>query len=85
MTGGFENAVYDRRLLVYNLNKLAGPRINLIQDEENPEVRKRMIDRRDRFGGPVPLNGFALPNLLPVPAPTDDGSGAENVAEKGDA
>ncbi|MBI2425552.1 MAG: 4Fe-4S binding protein [Candidatus Hydrogenedentes bacterium] len=69
MTAGFENAVYDRRLLVYNLNKMAGPRINLIQDEENPDVRKRMVERRDRYGGPVPLNGFGLPNLLPVPAP----------------
>ncbi|NUM52271.1 MAG: 4Fe-4S binding protein [Candidatus Hydrogenedentes bacterium] len=68
MTGGFENAVYDRRLLVYNLNRLAGPRINLIQDEANPEVRKRMIEKRDRYGGPVPLNGTGLPNLPPLTA-----------------
>ncbi len=73
MTGGFENAVYDRRLLVYNLNKLAGPRINLIQDEQDPEIRNRMIERRDRYGGPVPLNGFALPNLPPVAACLDAG------------
>lgn len=69
MTGGFENAVYDRRLLVYNLNKLAGPRINLIEDEQDPEVRKRMVDWRSRYGGPVPINGTGLPNLPPVGAP----------------
>lgn len=76
MTGGFENAVYDRRLLVYNLNRLAGPRINYIEEEENPEVRKRMVERRDRYGGDVPLNGFALPNLPPVPMPADSDSRA---------
>lgn len=78
MTGGFENAVYDRRLLVYCLNKLAGPRINLIQDEQDAAVRARMIDPRERFGGPIPMNGAGLPNLPPValPAPPDVSTGA---------
>ncbi len=66
MTGGFENAVYDRRLLVYCLNKLAGPRINLIQDELDPDIRAQMIDQRERFSGPIPMNGSGLPNLPPV-------------------
>lgn len=73
MTGGFENAVYDRRLLVYSLNKLAGPRINLIEDEQDPNVRGKMIDWRARYGGPIPLNGTGLPNLpaLGAPKPAD--------------
>ena len=66
INGGFENAVYDRRLLVYCLNKIAGPRINLIQDEQDPDVRTRMIEPRDRFSGPIPMNGVALPNLPPI-------------------
>lgn len=77
MSGGFENAVYDRRLLVYCLNKLAGPRINLVQDEPDPEVRQLMIEPRDRFGGPVPLNGTPLPNL---PAVSAGGAGASEGA-----
>lgn len=69
MTGGFENAVFDRRLLVYNLNRLAAPRINLIQDEQDPAVRARMIDWRSRYGGPIPLGGTGLPNLPAIGAP----------------
>lgn len=71
MTGGFENAVYDRRLLVYNLNHLAAPRINMILDEPSLEIRDQMIEPRERFSGPIPLNGQGLPNLLPVLADAD--------------
>lgn len=84
MTGGFENAVYDRRLLVYNLNHLAGPRINLIQDELDPEVRKRMVDWRSRYGGPIPLGGTGLPNL-PAIGTTVSPDCAEPGARLGDA
>jgi NADH-quinone oxidoreductase subunit I len=66
MSHGFENAVYDRRLLVYNLNQIAGPPANMIELEDDPEIRKRMIDKRERYGGPVPMNGHPLPNLRPL-------------------
>ncbi len=84
MTPHFENAVFDRRLLVYNLNRLAGPRINLIQDTEDPALRDRMVDRRDRFGGPIPLNGFALPNL-PAVLPNDPSITDETKSQTGAA
>lgn len=66
-TGDFENAVYDRRLLVYNLNSEAGPPASFVLEEEDPAVRKKMLDPRDTYGGPVPLNGHALPNLAALP------------------
>jgi len=87
MGHAFENAVFDRRLLVYGLNPVAGPPASMIKDEEDPEVRRRMSDARTVLGGPIPLNGFGLPNLkalavtptadpLPIavtdPLPADD-------------
>jgi NADH-quinone oxidoreductase subunit I len=66
MSHGFENAVYDRRLLVYNLNQVAGPPVNAIELEDDPEIRRKMIDPRERYGGPVPMNGHPLPYLRPL-------------------
>lgn len=66
-THEFENAVYDRRLLVFNLNSEAGPAANFVLEEEDPVVRRKLTEPRDTYGGPVPLNGHALPNLAPVP------------------
>lgn len=63
----FENAVYDRRLLVYNLNRQAGPPASLVTEEEDIAVRQKMMTRREPCGGPIPLNGHPLPNLRPLP------------------
>ncbi|MFA6243242.1 MAG: 4Fe-4S binding protein [Candidatus Hydrogenedentales bacterium] len=63
----FENAVYDRRLLVYNLNRQAGPPASLVTEEEDIDVRRKMMSHREICGGPIPLNGHPLPNLRPLP------------------
>lgn len=62
----FENAVYDRRLLVYGLNPVAGPAASVYEIEDDPEVQRRLSDPREILGGPIPLNGSGLPNLPAV-------------------
>lgn len=65
----FENAVYDRRLLIYTLNRFAGPTAKTIEGEEDPEMRKKLIATltpRDPYGGAVPVNGHPLPNIRPL-------------------
>ena len=44
MTGGFENAVYDRRLLAYSLNRYSGPPANALKKIEDPAERKKMME-----------------------------------------
>lgn len=60
----FENAVYDRRLLIFTLNRYAGP--SVLRKVEPPEARSKMMEPRDRYGGPVPLNGTAIPVVQPL-------------------
>ena len=60
MDGSFEGAVYDRRLFVFTLNHYAGPAAGLLAKVADPEERKKMIEPRDRYSGPVPLNGQEL-------------------------
>ncbi|MCX5655914.1 MAG: 4Fe-4S binding protein [Planctomycetota bacterium] len=67
MTHDFENAVYDRRLLVFTLNTYAGPHAAAMLKESDEAVRKQAMEPRDRYGGPVPLNGHPLPNIRPLP------------------
>jgi NADH-quinone oxidoreductase subunit I len=77
MTHDFENAVYDRRLLIYTLNRYAGPHAKILLQHE-PALRKTLMEPRDRYGGPVPLNGHALPNVRPLPVePRVDGPGGK--------
>ncbi len=61
----FENAVYDRRLLIYNLNRYAGPQAE-VMEKLDEETRKQAMEPRDAYGGPVPLAGEELPNIVPV-------------------
>lgn len=75
----FENAVYDRRLLIYNLNRYAGPAASVVFDEEDPEVRAKLTEPRDIYGGPVPLNGHPLPNIRPVVPAADEADPAAAV------
>jgi NADH-quinone oxidoreductase subunit I len=57
MSGSFEAAVYDRRLLTYNLNRYAGPPASVLQKTEDPEQRLKMMEPRGAYSGPVPLGG----------------------------
>jgi NADH-quinone oxidoreductase subunit I len=66
MTPAFENAVYDRRLLIYSLNKYAGPPANVLAKVEDAETRQKMMEPRERYGGDVPLNGHAFANSRAV-------------------
>ena len=62
MSHDFENAVYDRRLLVYTLNRYAGPPAAVMNGVTDPAERGGMMTALDAYGGPVPMNGHALPN-----------------------
>ena len=83
----FENAVYDRRLLIYTLNRFAGPTAKTIEGEEDPEMRAKLIKTltpRDPYGGAVPLNGYPLPNIRPLPVtPRGDEQPPVAVSEEG--
>ncbi|MBI2435968.1 MAG: 4Fe-4S binding protein [Candidatus Hydrogenedentes bacterium] len=78
----FENAVYDRRLLIYNLNTQAGAAARFVVEEE-AEMRRKMMAPREVCGGPIPLNGHYLPRVEPLQVvPLLDGPAPENaVAE----
>jgi NADH-quinone oxidoreductase subunit I len=65
----FETAVYDRRLLIFNLNRYAGPWAGVLTKEPDLAVRAKMMEPRDRYGGPVPLNGTAIPKVQPLQRP----------------
>lgn len=67
MSGSFESAVYDRRLLVYSLNPYAGPPASGLQKIESPEDRQRAMEPRRPYSGPIPLLGTPLAGL-PAPA-----------------
>jgi NADH-quinone oxidoreductase subunit I len=50
--GSFESAVFDRRLLCYNLTRYAGPTSTVLMKVADPEERRRMIEPRAVFSGP---------------------------------
>lgn len=64
----FESAVYDQRLLVYNLNRYAGPAAAALMKINDPEERKKMMEPRGFYEGPVPLCGAGLPGCPAGPA-----------------
>jgi NADH-quinone oxidoreductase subunit I len=68
-----ENAVYDRRLLIFTLNRYAGP--SVLRKVEPIEARSKMMEPRDRYGGPVPLNGTAMPVVQPLTVKPEDKPG----------
>lgn len=63
----FEAAVYDRRVLIYNLNDFAGPPVAVInrakRKEENVEELLATKESRERYEGKVPLSGTPLPGV----------------------
>ncbi|MFC2074812.1 4Fe-4S binding protein [Bdellovibrionota bacterium] len=63
MSGDFESAVYDRRLLVYNLNKYKGPFAKLYKKIEDPEKQKASIEPNEPYEGDLPLTGTKFPGI----------------------
>jgi len=57
----FESSVYDPRLLVYNLNPYAGPAATALLKITDPEERKKLLEARTFYEGPVPLCGEKMP------------------------
>jgi NADH-quinone oxidoreductase subunit I len=74
----FENAVYDRRLLIFTLNRYAGPYASILNKEPDLERRKKMMEPRDCYGGPVPLNGTVIPVVQPLAVKSEDKPGETN-------
>lgn len=64
----FESAVYDQRLLIYNLNHYAGPAASALMKVSDPEERGKMMEPRGFYAGPVPLCGTKLPGCPVGPA-----------------
>ena len=60
MNGNFESAVFEKRLLVYNLNRYAGPPANALIKVADPEERRKLLKPRAPYSGPVPLLGISL-------------------------
>jgi NADH-quinone oxidoreductase subunit I len=77
MTHDFENAVYDRRLLVFTLNRYAGPPGSVLLKQSDPALRQKMMEPQDRYGGPVPMAGHALPTVRPLRVPAAESSPAQ--------
>ncbi len=59
----FEASVFDRRLLVYQLNPYAGPSARILEKCQNAEEANRMKEPRERYSGPLPLDGNDLPGV----------------------
>ena len=60
-TGNFEGAVFDKRLLVYNLNDYKGPPAKFLATEPDPEKLSALKEPLSLFAGPTPLGGTDLP------------------------
>jgi NADH-quinone oxidoreductase subunit I len=79
MTGDFESAVYDRRLLIFTLNRYAGPPASVL-DQAAPADREKMMEPRDVYGGPTPMNGQAMPEVPPLAAAQGSAGGAAGTS-----
>ena len=78
MNVSFESAVYDRPLLVYNLTRYAGPTSSVLGKVTDPDERKKMIELREVYSGPVPLCGALLAGVPTKPPLSggEEGSGS---------
>ena len=56
----FEGSVYDRRLLIFNMSRYAGASASVLQKIADPEERKRAIEPRTPYYGPLPMAGEAM-------------------------
>ena len=73
MTGDFESSVFDRRLLVFNLNEYAGPTAGQHDKLEDDELAKSQMKPMKKYQGPVPMCGGEMDGIpkLDVEKPTD--------------
>lgn len=65
MTGNFESAVYDRRLLIYTLNSYAGPPDKELE-KLSAEEKTHVVNPREVYSGPIPLAGVDMPGVSAV-------------------
>ena len=63
MNSQFESSVFDQRLLIYNLNKYAGPTAPALAKLPDDEARAKTIEPRKVYEGPVPLDGYFLAGI----------------------
>ncbi|EKD42629.1 MAG: hypothetical protein ACD_73C00079G0001 [uncultured bacterium] len=63
MGQSFESTVFDRRLLVFTLNKYAGPVKKALEKLTDPAEQKKLMEPRERYSGPVPLAGNSIDAL----------------------
>ncbi|QEG01971.1 NADH-quinone oxidoreductase subunit I [Stieleria maiorica] len=63
MTGDFESSVYDRRLLVFNLNEYAGPTADQLEKLGDEELAKAQMKPMKKYQGPVPMCGGELDGI----------------------
>ena len=61
MSNQFEAAVYQRGLLVYTLNRYAGPSNTAMGKIPDEAERQKQMTPIDLYSGDVPLAGHALP------------------------
>ncbi len=71
-TGHYENAVYDRRLLVFNLNNYMGPPAKALNKIEDPAERAAMKVPYGPFEGPTPMNGVHFDGLAAIGTQGDE-------------
>jgi hypothetical protein len=63
MTGDFESSVYDRRLLVFNLNEYAGPTADQLEKLDDPELAKSQMRPMEKYQGPIPMCGAEMDGI----------------------
>jgi NADH-quinone oxidoreductase subunit I len=63
MTGDFESSVYDRRLLVFNLNEYAGPTADQLEKLDDPELAKAQMRPMEKYQGPIPMCGAEMDGI----------------------
>jgi NADH-quinone oxidoreductase subunit I len=77
----FENAVYERGLLVFVLNRYAGPTGTAIKKLEDPEEGRRQMVPVAPYEGELPVNGKSLPGLHGLPPPASPAPQTEPPAK----
>jgi NADH-quinone oxidoreductase subunit I len=73
MTGDFESSVYDRRLLVFNLNEYAGPTAGQLEKLGDKELATAQMKPMQKYHGPIPMCGGEMDGIpkLDVEKSTD--------------
>jgi len=68
-TNDFESAVFDRRLLVFNLNRQEGPSATVLNKAENAdELREQAVKPIKSYSGPIPMSGTDMAGVSALPA-----------------